>query len=130
MDELGDLLGLSRRELELLRGVFTLYPVTQFNINSASPLAVRIRYPGFLADSVLMYREREQLDAAAVFRLTGRSADEFTVFFPGPAFEIRARASVGDVALESLSVWVIQPYEYEPLRLWERRRPLALEQFQ
>ena len=130
MSDLGGLLEIPTRDLEQLRQTFTLYPVTQFNINSASPMTLGLRYPGFLADSALMLRSRSPLDAAAFFRLTGTSTDDFTVFFPGPAFEIRTRASRGSVTSEDLAVWVVQPYELDPLRLWERRRPQAVERFQ
>jgi hypothetical protein len=129
MTELTDLMGLNGPQLEQIRTIFTLYPVTQFNINSASPVALRVRYPASFANAALMLRQSTELDAAALFRLMGVSTDEFTVFSPGPAFEVGVRVEQDRVSSESLSIWVIQPYELDALRLWERRKPTGAEAF-
>ncbi len=130
MSELVSALELSPPVATKLEKVFTLYPVTQFNINSASDTAIRVRYPRALSEALISARDQGVLDAAFVYRLTGTSFDEFSVFFPGPAFEISTHIDHGDSLSETEAIWLIQPYELEALRLWGRGRSKSLESFE
>lgn len=115
-------LGLTPVEIEKLRVVSSSFPSQSFNPSTAPIEVLTARYRSSSVQSALLaLRERGRLDAGSYASALDSPAEDFTVFFPGPAFRWQIVAGQGLSGVGRERVWVVRPYDSEPLLLWESR---------
>lgn len=115
-------LGLTMSEIDRLRLASTSYPNQSFNPSTAPRAVLMARYrSASLQRALLALREQGKLDFGGYAAVLDSPADDFTVFFPGPAFRLQIVARQGSSGVGRERTWVVRPYDPDPLLLWESR---------
>ena len=122
IEELRDLGGLSKAEFERLKPLLTLYPKTYFNPATAPEPVLATRFEGEILGSLRSQQLSDDLTADTFGRITGLGDDEFTIFYPGPAFRIDFGRSHRGLRVTNEITLVLRPYEAEAVQLWGRRQ--------
>lgn len=124
LQDFSQLLGpgrLTMDELERLRGVATLYPVTTFNPASAPVEVLSILYDGSRLQGLLSLRENDDLTAPNFEKVMGDYDAESMRFSPGPTFLLVIEAGGLVARYGAEGVVTVDPYAPEPIKWWSRR---------
>ena len=117
---------LSPSQVDGLRQFVTLYPNLVFNPLTAPAPVLGLQLEGSTLAAVLALRDRGELDPSSFAKVTGVE-DEFNSFSPGSALRIRTQFQKGRVAATREGIWIVRPYDREPLRHWSRHRVRSAE---
>ena len=112
---------LSPSQADGLRPFVTLYPNLVFNPLTAPAPVLGLQLEGSTLAAVLALRDRGELDSSSFAKVTGVE-DEFNSFSSGSALRINTRFQKGRVAATREGIWIVRPYDREPLRHWSRHR--------
>jgi len=103
-----------------LRPLLTLYPTPGFNPLTAPSAVLNSQMTSSQATGVADARQKNALDAATLWKLTGAQVDEETALLPGPGLTVRLEMELrGRRAVRTTTVSV-RPYTSEPLGVWQR----------
>ena len=125
LQDLGDLVaqaGLDVSDVERLRAVATVYPLSAFNPLSAPTPVLKQVYSGLDLDNLLRLRRAGQLSRSSVSKALDSIDEEFTVFSPGPVFRLDMESTVVDSSVGREMVVRVDPYDDEPVVVWSVRR--------
>ena len=115
-------LGLTVMEIDKLRAVSTSYPSQSFNPSTASKEVLTARYRSLSAQRALLaLRQQGKLDSMSYAAILDNPVEDSTSFFPGPAFRLQIIVRQGLSAIGRERIWVVRPYDEEPMLLWESR---------
>lgn len=106
-------------QADRLRRSMTLFPSAAFNPLTAPDEVLGSKFQGATLSALLALRDRGELDAFSFAKVTGVD-DEFNSFAPGSALRIRSRFEKSDIVASSEGIWLIKPYDSEPVRVWSR----------
>jgi type II secretory pathway component PulK len=120
--ELLNLTDITTDELRLLESIATLYPSQSFNPLTAPPEVLAARLPGLGGQSAVELQREGRLTRENLFDLTGLGIDDFTSFYPGPAFRTEITVSYKGIRQTRRSTVIVQPYSNDPIVLWSRQR--------
>lgn len=123
LQDLSELVGRSRLtidEVERLRRVATLYRTNTFNPASAPAEVLSVYYSGSRLEGVLALRREGDLTSAAFEKVVGDVDAEFTVFAPGPAFQIEIEVAGAVARYGSQGIVEVAPLAVEPVAWWDR----------
>jgi general secretion pathway protein K len=119
---------LTPEQITRLESLTNVFPVPLFNPNTAPSEVLLARFPGLAGESVALARNEGALDESTWERVTGRVADDFTSFFPGPFFRLSIEASSGEAMARRETVVNLAPNDFVPIEIRSRRSSLSLSQ--
>lgn len=125
LQDLADLIpqtGLDIQDVEKLRQVATVYPLTAFNPLTAPLVVLNRVYSGLDLDNLVRLSQANALTRMSVVKAVPSIDEEFTVFSPGPAFRFDMESTFGSAAVGREAVFVFDPYANEPVTIWSVRR--------
>ena len=129
LQDLSDLIaqaGLDASDVDKLRPVATVYPLTSFNPLTAPVAVLRRVYSGLDLDNLMQLRKANALTSASTVKALSSIDEEFTVFSPGPAFWVDMESTFGSASAGKESIFVFDPYVDQPVTIWSVRRKSLL----
>jgi hypothetical protein len=112
---------LTADQVERLRQFTTLYPNLVFNPLTAPAEILALQFDSATLAALSAARARSELDQSSFVSITGID-DEFNSFSVGAALLVKARVTRGRALASKQGVWIVNPYDKEPLRYWSRQR--------
>jgi hypothetical protein len=112
---------LTADQVARLRQFTTLYPNLVFNPLTAPAEILALQFDSATIAALSASRARSELDQSSFVSITGID-DEFNSFSVGSALLVKARVTRGRALASKQGVWIVNPYDREPLRYWSRQR--------
>ncbi len=114
----------SPQEREWLEKYVFLGPKT-FNPLTVPDVLLPVWFQGSALEGIIAAREAGEYDDMAYETLV-RPLDEFSRSYPGPRFRVSLSRRIGSVELTRESLWIVAPYQSEPLKIWHQRQRSGL----
>ena len=124
-DELRREAALTSEEIDALKRVATLYPVTIFNPITASPEVLRLRYSGSALSSILELRARGEMTMQQLTNVAGEEISDVVVPVAGPAFRVQIEARRGGSVVRREATMSFNPTGDIPMSQWDAHRMAA-----
>jgi general secretion pathway protein K len=120
LDELRQLPDMDEALYRQLEPLLTLYPTRNFNPLTAPAPVLASRLPPSQVSAVLEMRSQMRLDMTSFLAIAGDDPDEFTAPTAGPGVAVDIALDLRTAHAHRHVVAGVEPYENEPLAIWER----------